>query len=135
MSNKNKVIIFWGISIFALVILKLFNISFALLHLGECVLKKHTGLSCIACGGTRATDALIHFNFVDAFLYNPLYIILLAFGLIYSLIISIDIFINNKKTFKFKKTTSKILTILLIVFAILFTIIRNTPFYLRFFHL
>jgi hypothetical protein len=57
---------------------------------GVCPLKRITDVPCPSCGGTRAVLALMQGNLHDAFLFNPLVIILLfgapfAAGLFYRL--------------------------------------------------
>ncbi len=73
-SRKSQWIIFLSINaVLALgVILFPFYIALAkLIPIGECALLK-LGLYCPACGGTRALSALLRFDVIDAFKYNPI---------------------------------------------------------------
>jgi Protein of unknown function (DUF2752) len=47
-----------------------------------CFFRKITGLECPGCGMTRGTYALLHGRFLDAFLFNPVGMILLPLGFI-----------------------------------------------------
>jgi hypothetical protein len=47
-----------------------------------CFFRKTTGLECPGCGMTRATYAFLHGRFIDAFLFNPVGMILLPLALI-----------------------------------------------------
>ncbi len=47
-----------------------------------CYFRKITGLECPGCGMTRGTYALLHGRFLDAFLFNPVGMILLPIALI-----------------------------------------------------
>jgi hypothetical protein len=47
-----------------------------------CVFRKMTGLECPGCGMTRGTYALLHGRFKDAFLFNPVGMILLPLALL-----------------------------------------------------
>lgn len=133
-SKRSIVIYAWCLLFSAWALVYISNLNFAALNFDACTLKKYLGLACIACGGTRATYRLIHFDIVNAFLYNPLYIILLAFGFIYAIIISLDILKNEERTVRLNTKFSKILIIILIVVCVLFCIVRNTPLYLKYFY-
>ncbi len=47
-----------------------------------CFFRKMTGLQCPGCGMTRGTYALLHGHFKDAFLFNPVGMILLPLAFI-----------------------------------------------------
>lgn len=49
----------------------------------ECPYHKYLHLWCPGCGATRMVKALLHFDFYQAFRYNPLLFILLVLGGIY----------------------------------------------------
>ena len=89
-----------------------------------CIFHEITGLYCPGCGITRMIISIIHFDFYQAFRYNPLIFILSPILIVIS---SIEIFcylfdIENKYIKKYDK-----LLIILIVLLILFGILRNIP--------
>jgi hypothetical protein len=47
-----------------------------------CFFRKITGLECPGCGMTRASYALLHGRFMDAFLFNPVGMIVFPLALI-----------------------------------------------------
>lgn len=94
----------------------------------KCPLKTMTGYECAGCGVQRAFHSLLHFRFIEAFKYNPLFVIsipVLVFVLLinfvkryYNLKIKLDNYIFNKKS---------IILILIIVFV--FSLLRNSDYY------
>ena len=134
MSKKLIVIYSWLAFIVVWALVYVSKISFAAFNFNTCTLKRFFGLNCIACGGTRATDKLIHFDFVSAFTYNPLYVILLIIFFVYAIIISIGILVGKDLRVHPNKKVTKLLVTLLIATCILFSIIRNTPIYLKYFY-
>lgn len=48
----------------------------------SCPIRFFTGISCFSCGLTRATIALLHLDFKNAFIYHPM-IFLLPFGVLW----------------------------------------------------
>lgn len=60
-----------------------------------CIFKYVTGISCPACGMTRAFISILHLNFIDAFLLNILSIPLFLFITISIIIIIIEMFQNK----------------------------------------
>ena len=133
-SKRLIVICSWLIALALWGLLHAAKFNFSAFNLDTCTLRMFFGISCIACGGTRATDNLIHLDFVNAFLYNPLYVILLAIFFVYAIIISIDVLLHGAKTITLNKKAVKFLVVLLIIICILFSIIRNTPIYLQYFY-
>lgn len=45
-----------------------------------CVFYELTNLNCPGCGAGRASRAILHLDFIGAFSFNPLYVMLLPFG-------------------------------------------------------
>lgn len=94
----------------------------------KCPLKTMTGYECAGCGVQRAFHSLLHFRFLEAFKYNPLFVIsisVLVFVLLinfvkryYNLRSKRDNYIFNKKS---------IILILIIVFV--FSLLRNSDYY------
>ena len=64
-----------------------------------CVYKKHFGVICPFCGGTRSAVNIIHLNFVEAFKYHPT-TVLLFFALIVFDLTSIFKVVTHKDTSK-----------------------------------
>lgn len=60
-----------------------------------CIFKTVTGISCSACGMTRAFVAILHFDFLDACYQNLLSIPFFLF-LIFSVIMLLKDFIQNR---------------------------------------
>lgn len=60
-----------------------------------CIFKSVTGISCPACGMTRAFISILHFNFIDAFFLNILSIPLFIF-IAFSVIMLIIEILKNK---------------------------------------
>ncbi|MBR3210724.1 MAG: DUF2752 domain-containing protein [Bacilli bacterium] len=75
---------------------------------------------CPGCGGTRMILSLLHFDFYQAFRWNPLLFILLFIGLIY--LIFMGIVYKKKKVFVLP---SMKVWIILIIILILYMILRN----------
>ena len=88
-----------------------------------CPFKNFTGLYCPGCGGQRAFHQILHGNFVQAFHSNLLIYLFLPFFLLrisdelFETTISKFFLLNNKGTWNF------------LGFLIIFTILRNLPFY------
>ena len=119
--NKKKVVL---ISILVLILA-----IFVLLDIFEviglpCVFHEYLHIWCPGCGSTRMIRSLLHFEFYQAFRYNPL-----VFGLLFAflglIIAEIVYFIRNKKIFNI---SAKIYVILLVIILI-YWILRNIPFF------
>ena len=89
-----------------------------------CLFHKITNLYCPGCGVTRMIDEIIHLNFKSAFSYNAYAFILFILSIVY-LIISITIYIVFKRFIKIPKQVAYVL----IMLAIIFTILRNLPYF------
>lgn len=48
----------------------------------SCSFKEQYGLYCPGCGGMRALDELLQFDFIESFLYNPLVILLIVYAIV-----------------------------------------------------
>ncbi len=72
---KNKFLVYFLLSSFLTVAVFVYYIAdpSKVFYL-KCPFKFATGLDCPGCGAQRAFRALLHFNFIDAFCYNPLLI-------------------------------------------------------------
>lgn len=94
--------------------------------LPKCPLYTITGVYCPGCGSQRATHHLLHFNFLGVLQQNALYLVAL-------LILVYHLFITGLNLF-FKKTIYNYIyhpktPIIILIFIILFWILRNIPYY------
>lgn len=94
----------------------------------KCPLKTITGYECAGCGAQRSLHCLLHLRFLEAFKYNPLFVIFISF-LVFVFIanflrrkdngrVRLNNYIFNKKN---------IILILIIVFV--FSLLRNSDYY------
>ncbi len=119
--NKRKVIII-SILLVILTVIVLFDI-FEVIGL-PCFFKEYLNIWCPGCGTTRMIRSILHFEFYQAFRYNPLvFILLFPFGGV--ILAEFIYFIKNKKLFNI---SNKIYIILAIV-IFLYWILRNIPFF------
>lgn len=93
----------------------------------KCPLKEITGYDCAGCGVQRAFHELLHFRFLKAFKYNPLFVLALPFLLL------IMIFKYSKKTncnsVFYHFFHSKTFFFLLLIIVLLFSWFKNTDCY------
>ena len=123
--NKDALIRFRNVSLITALIL---CISALLLFLSEkgiafnCFFHKITGLSCPACGNTRAVIALLNFDMRSAFTYNRLFLLEIFYiGWVYC--VSAFNYIKGRR-FSYR-TPSIIIDICFLVIFILWGIARN----------
>ena len=88
-----------------------------------CIFKNITGLSCPGCGSQRAFHELLHFNLKNAFYYNPIFIILLPYGVILILFRFTSLQKNFPKIYQI--LTARSLLFLILIVILLFGILRN----------
>jgi hypothetical protein len=84
-----------------------------------------TGLKCPGCGSQRAFYNLLHGNIADAFSYNQLMFILVPYLL---LLVIMEVLVTGQSPFisKFRKILLSNWTIIVILlFIVVFTIVRN----------
>ncbi len=119
--NKKKIILFL-ILVFILSILLLLDL-FEVIGI-PCPFYEYLHIYCPGCGSTRLFRSLLHFDFYQAFRYNPLlFILLFPFGAL--VLAEIIYFIRNKKMFNI---STKIYVILLIL-IIIYWILRNISYF------
>lgn len=93
----------------------------------RCPLKIVTGYECAGCGVQRAFHSLLHFRLLDAFKFNPLFVISIPF-LISALVINSSK--NQKLKLGFNRfVTSKIFGFLVLIIVFVFSLLKNTDFY------
>lgn len=81
-----NIIILFSLILF-LVIINFFPVN--------CLFKQLTGICCPGCGMTRAFNAILHFDFINAFFYNILSLPLFIFLIIFIVNLIIDIIKNR----------------------------------------
>ena len=91
----------------------------------KCMFYQTTGLYCPGCGTGRAIHQLIHLNFIEAFQYNQIFIILLPFLLYYGLKIYIKFIYRDILPFNIPRKFD----MSIIIVIILYFIIRNINIY------
>lgn len=93
----------------------------------KCPLKTITGYECAGCGVQRAFHSLLHFRILEAFKFNPLFVISIPV----LLIILIFNYSENEKLKlginRFFKSKTFVFVVLIIVFV--FSLLKNTDFY------
>ena len=90
-----------------------------------CMFYQLTGLYCPGCGTGRAASALIHFHFLEAFLYNPL-VMLAAPFIAYYFAAAYLRTVAGKIILPLPKLSFKVYYIVIGVF-IIFGVLRNIP--------
>lgn len=101
---------------FFLIVISMYYLNIAI----PCLFHEITNLYCPGCGVTRMFDALFHFNIYKAISYNLYVFSLLILFIIYLIICIIKrrfITINNKIIY------------VLIIIGLIFTILRNIPYF------
>ena len=106
--------------------------DFFLFFFMPCSIRQLTGFHCVSCGATRATYALLSGHPAEAVYYNPLYVVFLCWlmYLYFRLIISLII----RPYHRFSLNLNRTFAAIVIGIIILFTIVRNLPFYQSIFY-
>lgn len=124
--NNKKQIAFY-VFLVCLICLYFFNNPSKSSFFLKCPLKTITGYECAGCGVQRAFHELLHFRFLEAFKFNPLFII----SILVVLIVLIINFSTNEKLKlgieRFLKSKTFVFVVLIIVFV--FSLLKNTDFY------
>lgn len=90
-----------------------------------CPIQKTTGYFCAGCGAQRALHQLLHFNYLEAFRLNSLFVISLPF-----LCIGGTLKVSNllfKKKYRFPLFYNNKFIIVCLIVIVLFAILRNIP--------
>ena len=98
-----RMVIDYRTPVFAMILFSAFSIA---LTGATCVLRTITGIPCPGCGLTRATLALIRFDWPEAFRFHPMVFLLWPFLLCFAILLLL------------KKTTVRKFTPYLVVFGI-----------------
>ena len=94
-------------------------------HVTVCMFKSLTGIPCPACGATRSILALLHADFSNAFLINPLGFLLMAALIVLPPWITADLLKRENSFFRFYCATEKKLTQKAIAFPAIALISAN----------
>lgn len=110
-------ILFLVLIIFIIAKTKLINL------MPNCLINTYFGILCPSCGGTRCVINLVQGNFVQSFLYHPIFFITIWYLALVNIIYVINTF-TNKKILAFLYPKTKFWIIFVIVILI-FTVFRN----------
>lgn len=92
-----------------------------------CAWYEITGLYCPGCGAGRACRAILQFHFVEAFCYNPVFVLLFPlFGLYFAVRITDWTVTGGNHT---DRKISVRLLIVILILVLVYGVIRNIPFY------
>jgi magnesium-transporting ATPase (P-type) len=92
----------------------------------RCPFKAIFGYDCPGCGSQRALYSLLHLRLLEAFTFNPLFVIAIFILLILLILKSIN---PKKEIFPKDLFRNKFFILLLISIVLLFLFLRNTYFY------
>ena len=89
----------------------------------NCLFNTYFGILCPSCGGTRCVINLLHGNFVQSFLYHPVFFITIIYLMLVNILYIINSFRKREVlTFLYPKTKFWIIFTIIIL---IFTICRN----------
>ena len=94
------------------------------LPMGGCPWKERFNLDCAGCGTTRMFKSLLKLEIYQAFRYNPLMFILFAAVVLYGIYLLIWKLLK-KKPIKIGKKGWIIISTIIVILLIIFTILRN----------
>lgn len=119
--NIKKIIKYLAI-IISIFIIAFLSLEF-LTYIGyKCPWKYYLNITCAGCGVTRMIKSIIQFKIYNAFLYNPLFFIIIIITIIYLIYVFISMLLKRN----YYKPSINILYLFSII-ALLFMIIRNIP--------
>ena len=101
--------------------------------LWQCPFRRYVGLDCIGCGASRAMDALFRLDFLEAFRYNPFFLLALAAFLVWLVLFTQNAF-SKKYRPPFSRQPALRLLIVIGVLLLVFLVVRNLPFYQQWFY-
>ncbi len=90
-----------------------------------CAIHLFTGLYCPGCGAGRACYALLHGEFLEAFSYNPLMVILIPFICLYVAARGLDWAVTGGNHVDGKISVKLLVAILILI--LIYGIVRNIP--------
>lgn len=92
-----------------------------------CHIKRLTGFNCLSCGATRSTLALIRGDIRTAVWYNPLYVVFLGWLVYLYARVVVSLFQKPYRRYVLVVDWGRAVAAMIV--AIIFTVIRNLPFY------
>ena len=93
----------------------------------RCPLKTFSGYECAGCGVQRAFHLLLHFRFLEAFKFNPLFVLAIPF-LVFALLVKLSK--NEKLKIGLQRfLSSKLFVFLVLTIVFVFSLLKNTGFY------
>lgn len=90
-----------------------------------CAVHLLTGLYCPGCGAGRACYALLHGDFLEAFSYNPLMVILIPFIGLYVAVRGLDWAVTGGNHVDGKISVKLLVAVLILI--LIYGIMRNIP--------
>jgi Zn-dependent protease with chaperone function len=104
---KTPIHLLWGI--FAVVAVVMAGIFKNYLEtLPACVFKEATGIPCLTCGGTRSIVALSDLHIAQAFLFNPLLMMIFAASILFSLLVALGFVFHRRIEVRLNATEARI---------------------------
>lgn len=89
----------------------------------NCLINTYFGVLCPSCGGTRCVINLLQGNFVQSFLYHPVFFITITYLILVNILYIVNSFKKKQiLTFLYPKTKFWIIFTIVII---IFTICRN----------
>ena len=95
--------------------------------LPPCLFRVVTGFRCMGCGGTRSIQCFLRGDWGESFYYNPLFFLAALTAVILYMIFTINALRPHYHPLHIRIKRYQI--ILLAVFAVMFLVVRNTPWY------
>ena len=90
-----------------------------------CVLKTVTGLNCAGCGTVRASYSLLHLEISEAFLKNPLFVLLIPVALYIMIGFTVNTWVGKRVI---PQAFNKVGWVkALAVFLLVYSVLRNVP--------
>ena len=92
----------------------------------KCPLKSITGYECAGCGVQRALHELLHFRFLRAFHYNPLFVLSIPIGILVGVFLC---FSKEKNSWLKRLFFNKSFLFAVLAIVLLYSLLRNTAYY------
>lgn len=124
MNSKIKKMLQLELGILFLVLIIFIIVKTNLIYImPNCLINTYLGILCPSCGGTRCVINLIQGNFMQSFLYHPIFFITIIYLMLVNILYIINVFKKKEVlTFLYPKTK---FWIIFIIILLIFTIIRN----------
>ena len=119
---KNMLLLELGIVFLVLIIFIMIKLNM-IKYIPNCFIHEKFGILCPSCGGTRCVINFLTGNFMQSFLYHPIFFITIIYLLFINLIYIINSF-RKKEILTFLYPKEKFWYVFLIIILI-YTIVRN----------